>query len=263
MKLILKIKLFFVIFISFYTISISSPIYAESALDPPAPDSSSSFLNHKLCFKCHEMKPLWKSYYKGPHGKKDSEELTTCGSCHVRPGFEGILKDKAIKGSKEAYIHLKSMIKEMSTSVVIPQEKHNELSGHVRKFFVSTDSITCKECHRPDTMDFNSQNAFGRKKHALAIKTRRELIKKYISGVKDDRDKSGFELNSLNLLRLKYLNIIEDDPERADILIDELPKKITTRFIQGITASREDLLNLPENKKITCIDCHPYPGHKR
>ena len=214
-----------------------------------------AFLSQSLCFQCHEMKPLIDDYLQSSHFKNESSEITNCGSCHIKPGLLNEVKAKA-NGAIELLIHAsgkydkeKSYLKFISKFIqfnlnmfnsevqgegVIPIEKRSEMSQHVLTDIAENDSIVCMRCHGTfeyKKKEFDSQKAFARKKHATAMKNRRKLIQ--------DLKTEGPEISSDN------------------IGIDEL--KNAHKLIER----RQDILNPTEDEKITCIDCHKYPTHKK
>ncbi|WP_455244221.1 cytochrome c3 family protein [Petrachloros mirabilis] len=81
--------------------------------------------NHpKFCASCHTIAPSYESWVKSSHKE------VTCVACHVRPGVEGWLHDKAWNGTKDTVIYLFGT----------PPDP-NELRAHV-------DSDVCLGCHR-------------------------------------------------------------------------------------------------------------------
>lgn len=78
----------------------------------------------KFCASCHTIKPSYESWVRSSH--KD----VTCVDCHVRPGVEGWLQDKAWAGTKDVAIYLFGT----------PTDPHN-LQAKV-------DSGVCIGCHR-------------------------------------------------------------------------------------------------------------------
>jgi cytochrome c nitrite reductase small subunit len=81
--------------------------------------------NHpKFCASCHTIRPSYDSWVQSTH--KEVE----CISCHVRPGVEGWLHDKAWKGTRDVAISLFGT----------PTPPH-DLQSHV-------DSAVCLSCHR-------------------------------------------------------------------------------------------------------------------
>jgi len=81
--------------------------------------------NHPtFCASCHTIAPSHESWAKSSH--RD----VTCVACHVRPGLEGWLQDKAWAGTKDVAIYLFGS----------PTDPHN-LQAKV-------DSVVCLGCHR-------------------------------------------------------------------------------------------------------------------
>ncbi len=81
--------------------------------------------NHPtFCASCHTIRPSHDSWVRSTH--KEVE----CISCHVRPGIEGWVHDKAWSGTKDVAIYLFGS----------PPAPH-DLRAHV-------DSSVCLSCHR-------------------------------------------------------------------------------------------------------------------
>ena len=81
--------------------------------------------NHPtFCASCHTIAPSYESWAKSSHRE------VTCVACHVRPGIEGWLRDKAWAGTKDVAIYLFGT----------PTDPHN-LQAKV-------DSAVCLSCHR-------------------------------------------------------------------------------------------------------------------
>ncbi|HEX3204190.1 MAG TPA: cytochrome c3 family protein [Nitrospiraceae bacterium] len=81
--------------------------------------------NHpKFCASCHNIRPSHDTWKASTH--KD----VTCVACHVRPGLEGWLHDKAWSGTKDLAIYLFGT----------PTDAHN-LEAKV-------DSDVCMNCHQ-------------------------------------------------------------------------------------------------------------------
>ena len=54
----------------------------------------------KFCATCHNIRPSYESWLVSSHKE------VTCVACHVRPGIEGFLHDKAWAGTKDVMISL-------------------------------------------------------------------------------------------------------------------------------------------------------------
>jgi nitrate/TMAO reductase-like tetraheme cytochrome c subunit len=81
--------------------------------------------NHpKFCAGCHTIAPSYDSWAKSTHKE------VTCVACHVRPGIEGWVHDKALNGTKDVMIYLFGS----------PTEPHN--------LKATVDSDVCLGCHR-------------------------------------------------------------------------------------------------------------------
>jgi cytochrome c nitrite reductase small subunit len=81
--------------------------------------------NHpKFCASCHTIEPSYASWVRSSHQEVE------CVTCHVRPGLEGWLEDKAWKGTRDVAISLFGT----------PPAPH-DLRAHV-------DSAVCLSCHR-------------------------------------------------------------------------------------------------------------------
>lgn len=78
----------------------------------------------KFCAGCHNITPSYDSWVTSTH--KEVE----CVECHVRPGLEGFVRDKAYAGTKDVLI----------TIFGTPTENHN-LDARVH-------SEVCLSCHR-------------------------------------------------------------------------------------------------------------------
>ena len=78
----------------------------------------------KFCASCHNIAPSYDSWIKSSH--KEVE----CVTCHVRPGVEGFLRDKAYAGTKDVLIAVFGT----------PTDAHN-LNATVH-------SEVCLSCHR-------------------------------------------------------------------------------------------------------------------
>jgi cytochrome c nitrite reductase small subunit len=81
--------------------------------------------NHpRFCASCHNIAPSYESWVKSSHKE------VTCVACHVRPGVEEWIHDKAWAGTKDVAIYLFGT----------PTDPHN-LKAKV-------DSDVCLGCHR-------------------------------------------------------------------------------------------------------------------
>lgn len=81
--------------------------------------------NHpKFCASCHNIRPSYDSWTASTHKE------VTCVACHVRPGLEGFIEDKAYAGLKDLAIYVFGH----------PTEPHN-LQATVA-------SEVCLGCHR-------------------------------------------------------------------------------------------------------------------
>jgi cytochrome c nitrite reductase small subunit len=77
-----------------------------------------------FCAGCHTIAPSYESWVKSSHRE------VACVACHVRPGIEGWLCDKAWAGTKDVAIYLFD----------VPTDPYN-LQAKV-------DSAVCLSCHR-------------------------------------------------------------------------------------------------------------------
>ncbi|MDF0643343.1 MAG: NapC/NirT family cytochrome c [Nitrospira sp.] len=81
--------------------------------------------NHpKFCASCHNIAPSYDSWVASSHRE------VTCVACHVRPGIEGWMHDKAWAGTKDLFI----------SAFGTPTDSHN--------LKASVDSDVCLGCHR-------------------------------------------------------------------------------------------------------------------
>lgn len=78
----------------------------------------------KFCASCHNIVPSYESWVQSSHKE------VTCVACHVRPGLEGWLHDKAWAGTKDVAIYLFGT----------PTDAHN--------LRATVDSNVCLSCHR-------------------------------------------------------------------------------------------------------------------
>ena len=84
--------------------------------------------NHpKFCASCHNIAPSYQSWVKSSHKE------VTCVTCHVRPGIQGWIHDKAWAGTKDVAIYLFGT----------PTDAHNLRS--------IVDSTVCLSCHGPNS----------------------------------------------------------------------------------------------------------------
>lgn len=78
----------------------------------------------QFCASCHNIRPSYESWVASSH--KD----VTCVACHVRPGAEGFVHDKAYAGLKDVAIYLFGA----------PTDSHN--------LQATVSSDVCLSCHR-------------------------------------------------------------------------------------------------------------------
>ncbi len=78
----------------------------------------------RFCASCHTIAPSYESWTKSSHKE------VTCVACHVRPGLEGWLHDKALAGTKDVAIYLFGH----------PADPHN--------LQAAVSSEVCLSCHR-------------------------------------------------------------------------------------------------------------------
>lgn len=78
----------------------------------------------RFCASCHNIRPSFESWVASSH--KD----VTCVACHVRPGVEGFVHDKAYAGLKDVAIYLFGT----------PTDAHN--------LQATVSSDVCLSCHR-------------------------------------------------------------------------------------------------------------------
>ena len=78
----------------------------------------------EFCASCHNIRPSYESWVASSH--KD----VTCVACHVRPGVEGFVHDKAYTGLKDVAIYLFGT----------PTDSHN--------LQATVSSDVCLSCHR-------------------------------------------------------------------------------------------------------------------
>jgi hypothetical protein len=97
-------------------------IFAGALILAPA---AVSVTDHpKFCASCHNIRPSYESWTRSSHKE------VTCVDCHVRPGVEGFVRDKAVAGLKDVAVYLFGT----------PTDAHN-LQATVH-------SEVCLGCHR-------------------------------------------------------------------------------------------------------------------
>jgi cytochrome c-type protein NapC len=119
----------------------------------------------EFCISCHEMKDNVYAEYKGTiHDTNRTGVRAICTDCHV-PREPKDLIIRKIQASKELYY------KFVSPSIDTPekfQAKRYELATHVWKRMKETDSLECRNCHRPDKMSVELQTPRAQARHAKA-----------------------------------------------------------------------------------------------
>lgn len=141
--------------------------------------------NHpKFCASCHTIRPSYESWTQSSH--KEVE----CISCHVRPGLEGWLHDKAWNGTKDLAIQVFGT----------PPEPH-DLQAQV-------DSAVCLNCHRhilrvsevavrdlpPPVKNVGLVMSHGKHMQAFAERNKGEGCTTCHAGVVHDRPVKGYPI---------------------------------------------------------------------
>jgi len=257
-------------------------------------------LEHGLCFECHQMKKLAQEYTESPHYTNASGVKTTCGDCHIGEGIIGTIKAK-LKGSYELYLHIRGYGEKNNMSAferaliffdrllsydekklfagegTLSEEAREELRAEVLTKMVLSNSKRCLKFHNWNTMDLSKQNVYARKKHAEAKKLRRELInfvRETIAKFKEERDQippderknrlleflSGDIENRLYELLSEKIDVVREDTLK---FLDATDEEIILLILAGRLAAGYVPYDVPESQKITCIDCHAFPAHKK
>lgn len=141
--------------------------------------------NHpKFCASCHMITPSYDSWVASSHKE------VTCIACHVRPGIEGWIHDKAWAGTKDVAIYLFGT----------PTDAHN-LSA-------SVDSNVCLSCHQDilrrsevaprdlpqPVRDVGLVMSHRKHMEAFAVRSKKEGCTSCHSGVVHDKPIKGYPI---------------------------------------------------------------------
>jgi len=118
----------------------------------------------KFCISCHEMRDNVYAEYKGTlHDKNRTGVQVTCSNCHV-PHDPGTLIVRKMEATFEIWGKL--------TGVIDTKEKFRahraELAKRVWTRMLTTNSLECRNCHKPESMDPDKQTEKARARHAKA-----------------------------------------------------------------------------------------------
>ena len=115
-----------------------------------------------FCIGCHEMRDNVYAEFKGTvHDKNRTGVRAICSDCHV-PREPGPLILRKMRATFEIWGHL--------TGVVDTKEKFEahryELAKRVWTRMKETDSLECRNCHKYDSMDQDTQSEKAKARHA-------------------------------------------------------------------------------------------------
>ena len=118
-----------------------------------------------FCTSCHEMRDNVYAEYKDTiHDKNRVGVRTICSNCHVPHEPLPLIRRK-IAASFELWGHF-------VTGVIDTKEKFRAhrpvLAEHVWTRMLTTNSLECRNCHKPDAMDPDKQSDKSKNAHAKA-----------------------------------------------------------------------------------------------
>ncbi len=118
----------------------------------------------KFCTSCHEMRDNVYAEYKDTiHDKNRTGVQVTCSDCHV-PHSPGPLILRKMQATFEIWGKL--------TGVIDTKEKFRahraELAHTVWTRMLTTNSLECRNCHKPESMDPDKQSDKAKSRHAKA-----------------------------------------------------------------------------------------------
>lgn len=116
-----------------------------------------------FCISCHEMRDNVYAEYKGTiHDQNRTGVRAVCADCHV-PREPGPMLVRKVQASLELYGHF------ISKSINTPEKferKRYELATHVWTRMKETDSLECRNCHKPEKMSNELQSVKAKARHA-------------------------------------------------------------------------------------------------
>jgi cytochrome c-type protein NapC len=120
----------------------------------------------KFCISCHEMRDnVYAEYKDTVHDKNRTGVQVTCSQCHV-PHDPGPLILRKMEATFEIWGKL--------TGVIDTKEKFRahraELARRVWTRMLTTNSLECRNCHKPESMDPDKQTEKAKSRHAKAKK---------------------------------------------------------------------------------------------
>ena len=125
-----------------------------------------------FCISCHEMEStVYQDYRQTAHYSNGSGVQAICSDCHVPKAWGPKLLAK-IRASKDVWHWMLGTI-----NTAEKFEKHRlEMATRVWKFLKSTDSATCRSCHKFDKVDWSKQARFAARIHRAAIAENKTCI---------------------------------------------------------------------------------------
>jgi len=118
-----------------------------------------------FCTSCHEMRDnVFAEYKETIHDRNRTGVQVICADCHVPRDPPHLIKRK-IEASFELWGHF-------ITGVIDTKEKFRAhrpvLAEHVWTRMLTTNSLECRNCHKPDHMDEDKQADKAKNAHARA-----------------------------------------------------------------------------------------------
>ena len=108
----------------------------------------------KFCVSCHEMRDnLFAELRTTVHFSNRSGVRASCPDCHVPHNWTDKIARK-MQASKEVWGHLFGMIDSREKFL----NRRLELAEHEWARFKANDSLECRNCHTPDSMDITKQS---------------------------------------------------------------------------------------------------------
>jgi cytochrome c-type protein NapC len=118
----------------------------------------------KFCIGCHEMRDNVYAEYKGTiHDKNRVGVQVTCSQCHV-PHEPGPLILRKMEATFEIWGKLTGVIDTKKKF----QEHRPELAKRVWTRMLTTNSLECRNCHKPTSFDPDKQSDKAKSRHAKA-----------------------------------------------------------------------------------------------
>lgn len=114
----------------------------------------------EFCSTCHEeIDTVVEEYKESIHFKNKSGVRAECQDCHLQEKFIPYMLRK-IEASKEVYIYLFG-----DRSKANFEDHRERMAEKVWGEMKETDSVTCRSCHKIDSMDLETQSRSVKRKH--------------------------------------------------------------------------------------------------